>query len=227
MEGIMKRVITLAMLLLAPLFLTSRPASAVDPDAARKTLATIFPRDIETSLALTGAPEHLREAASVYVFGAKGFTKVREGSNGFTCLLNRDAFFYGMDVFKPTCWDREGLTSYVPVMLRVGEMLAAGNTADEIRADIQAGFREGRFHRPQRTGIAYMRAGDLGLNLRTGATVHQAFPGHYMIYAPGVTSADLGYAADAAKADRSLPFIFESGAGGSDLAYLITVPHAH
>lgn len=68
---------------------------------------------------------------------------------------------------------------------------------------------------------------DIGLDPRTGATIHQAFPGHYMIYAPGVTGADLGYAADAAKADRSLPFIFEGGAGGSDLAYLITVPHAH
>ena len=219
----MKRtIITLALFLLAPW-----PAFAADADAARKTLTALLPGDVEMALALTGAPEHLRGAATVYVFGAKGFTKAREGSNGFTCLLNRDAFFYGSDVFKPTCWDREGLTSYVPVMLRVGEMLAAGNTAEEIRADIQSGFRAARFHRPNRTGIAYMLAGDLTLDPRTGATIRQNFPGHYMIYAPGVTSADLGYARDAAKTDPSLPFIFDGGAGGGDLGYLITVPHSH
>ncbi len=57
----MKRIIiTLAMLLFA-----SGPAFAVDADEARKTLTTIFPRDFEMALALTGAPQHLRDAASV------------------------------------------------------------------------------------------------------------------------------------------------------------------
>lgn len=187
--------------------------------------ATIFPKDVELALALTGAPEHLRANATVYVYGKAGYSKAREGTNGFTCLLNRDGFFYNAAVFKPTCWDAEGATSYVPVMLRVGLLLAQGKADAEIRADIDAGFRDGRFHRPQRTGIAYMLAGDLTLDLKTADVTRVNFPGHYMIYAPGVTSADLGYSSDAAKADRSLPFIFAAGAGGVELAYLITVPH--
>lgn len=190
----------------------------------RAVLKTVFPENIERELALSGAPEHLRAGATVYVYAAKGFTKVHTGTNGFTCLLNRDGFFYGSAAFKPTCWDAEGATSYVPVMLRAGELLAMGKALDEIRADIDAGFKDGRFHRARRTGIAYMLAGDVNLDATTGRIVSLAYPGHYMVYAPGVASADLGYSREAGQANATLPFIFRSGAGGGELSYLIIAP---
>jgi hypothetical protein len=201
---------------------TTAPAGAqTDP---RAVLKTAFPENVERELALSAAPEHLRAGATVYVFGAKGFTKVQTGTNGFTCLVNRDNFFWGGSAFKPTCWDPEGETSYVPVMLRVGELLALGKPLDEIRGDIDAGFKDGRFHRPRRTGVAYMLAGDVNLDASTGKIVSHAFPGHYMIYAPGVTNPDLGYSREAARGNPSLPFIFRSGAGGGELGYLVIVP---
>ncbi len=200
-------------------------ACAEDVRDTRSVLNIIFPADVEAKLALSAAPQHLRAGATVYVYGEKGFTKFRDGINGFTCLLNRDGFLYGGKAFKPTCWDADGLASYVPVMLRVGKLLAAGKSTGEVRVDIDAGFRVGRFHRPTRTGIAYMLAGDVDLDTNTGRVTYTAFPGHYMIYAPGVTNADLGYSADASRINRSLPFIFDAGTGGSELAYLITVPH--
>ena len=221
----MKRTGMLHLLIVAALVCGARLAPAADVADTRSILNVTFPDDIEITLALSGGPEHLRAKAGVYVFGAKGFTQVRESTNGFTCLLNRDGFFYGTTAFKPTCWDAAGLTSYVPVMLRVGELLAAGKTVGEIRGDIDNGFREARFHRPKRTGIAYMLAGDISLEAGTGKIMRAVFPGHYMIYAPGLTSADLGYSAEAARTDRSLPFVFSEGAGGAELAYLITVPH--
>lgn len=190
----------------------------------RAVLNTVFPEQIERDLAVSAAPEHLRAGATVYVYGAKGFSKVQSGTNGFTCLLNRDAFFYGRAAFKPTCWDAEGATSYVPVMLRVAELLAVGTSVDEIRADVDAGFTDGRFHRPRRTGVAFMLAGDIELEPATGKIIKQAFPGHYMIYAPGVSSEDLGYSREAAIAHPSLPVIFRAGAGGTELGYLIIVP---
>lgn len=203
--------------------ITLNGAQAADAADAARVLNKIFPSAVEVELALSGGPAHLREGATVYVYGAKGFSKVRDGSNGFTCLLNRDGFLYGGTAFKPTCWDPEGATSYVPVMLRVGEMLAGGKTADEVRAEITEGFRSGRFHRPARTGIAYMLVGDVTLDQASGEIVKTQFPGHYMIYAPGVSNADVGYAQG--KSDATAPSIFSRGAGGADLAYLIAVPH--
>ena len=138
--------------------------------------------------------------------------------------MNRDGFFYGTDNFKPTCWDAEGKTSYVPVMLRVGELLAQGKTTAEAQADIAAGFKDGRFKRPSKGGVAYMTAGDVKLDA-SGKVTATAFPGHMMFYAPGVTTADLGTTAETRKKDPTLPFVFNSGAGGSELAYIIAVPH--
>ncbi|MBX7200609.1 MAG: hypothetical protein K1X51_14670 [Rhodospirillaceae bacterium] len=201
----------------------SAAAQAADSADAARVLNTTFPEAEETELALSGGPQHLRAGATVYVYGAKGFTKTHEGTNGFTCLLNRDAFLYGGIAFKPTCWDPEGATSYVPVMLRVGELLAAGESADAVKAEIAAGFRSGKYHRPARTGIAYMLAGDVLLEPGTGKVTKTQFPGHYMIYAPGVTNADVGYAPG--KSGSGDPSIFSGGAGGAELGYLIAVPH--
>lgn len=202
--------------------LLSAQTQAADSGAAARVLNVTFPEAVEVDLALTGAPEHLRAGATVYVYGAKGFTQARAGTNGFTCLLNRDAFLYGGTAFKPTCWDPEGATSYVPVMLRVGEMLAAGKSADEVKSEIAAGFKSGKYHRPARTGIAYMVAGDVQLS-SDGKVTRTDFPGHYMIYAPGVTNADIGY--QRGKSGASDPAIFNGGAGGAELGYLIAVPH--
>jgi hypothetical protein len=194
-------------------------------------LNTIFPSAVEEALALSGAPEHLRSGASVYVYGPNGFEKLREGTNGFTCLLNRDSFIYGGSVFKPTCWDVIGKDSYVPVMLRVGELLAKGADANTVRSDITRGFDLGQFHSPTTGGIAYMLAGDIELDLKTGQIVRQAVPGHYMFYAVGVTSQQLGVAREASRSDPTLPFVFSGGAGGErGLSYIIAVPgdaHRH
>lgn len=218
--------------LLATLISLGATAAAGQQADTRAVLKAVFPESVERELAVSAAPEHLRAGATVYVYGAKGYTKVNTkvnatvntGTNGFTCFVNRDGFFYGSAAFKPTCWDAEGATSYVPVMLRVGELLAVGKSTDEIRADIDAGFKDGRYRRPRRTGVAYMLAGDVNLEASTGKIVSQAFPGHYMIYAPGVTSADLGYSREAAQTNATLPFIFRSGAGGAELSYLIIAP---
>jgi hypothetical protein len=80
-------------------------------------------------------PTHLRAAATVYVFGNDGYRKVRNGSNGFTCLVNRDGNQKGDNDLKPTCWDAEGSRTILPVMLRVGELIGRSASAEEIQRD--------------------------------------------------------------------------------------------
>jgi hypothetical protein len=219
----MLKLMKLTALITLALTFALQNAQAVDAVEAQKVLRATFSDVVETELALSALPPNLREGATVYVFGAAGYKLARDGSNGFTCLVNRDAFLYDDLAFKPTCGDADGKASYVPVMLRVGEMLAAGKSANEIEADIDAGFKNGTFHRPTRTGVAYMLAGDVNLDTATGTVIKQAFTGHYMIYAPGVTNADIGVVPNSG-AEKMMPFIFNRGAGGSNLSYLIAVP---
>jgi hypothetical protein len=188
-------------------------------------LKTVFPPTVESALALSAAPPHLRADATVYTYTRTGFMRTRTGTNGFACLLNRDAFFYGASAFKPTCWDAVGAQSYLPVMLAVGAQLAAGASYAAIAAEIDAGFASRRYSLPTSSGVAYMLAGDLSLDPQTGRVIRQLFPGHYMFYALGATNTQLGVSASAARADATLPSVFAGGAGGAQgLSYIIAMP---
>jgi hypothetical protein len=209
------------------------PAQSDKNTPAVATVSTIFlPQDQEIELALSAGPEHLRSEATVYVFGKKGYEAIRSGKNGFTCMVNRDGNQAGDNDLKPTCWDAEGSATIVPVMLRVGQLLAEGRTADEIKRDIEAGFSAGRFSSPRKTGIAYMLRGDVGYDPNTKEISKTLFPPHYMIYAPGVANADIGMNMDAYRKHPSLPMVFSGYSGGTRTAYIIVIAtedkgHAH
>lgn len=209
--------------LLMMLFIYGSAASAQNSGAQSRVLE-LLPREQEIELAVSAAPEHLRKEATVYVFGKGGYEKARPGTNGFTCLVNRDGAQAGDKTLRPTCWDREGGQTIVPVMLRVGELLAQGRTAAEIKRDIDTGFNDGRFHSPRKTGIAYMLAGDVTqFDTKTGKIVSRDFPPHYMIYAPGVTNADIGMTKEGYQLNPSLPGVYSGYSGGTHTAYIIVL----
>ena len=175
----------------------------------------------EIELALKAGPAHLRGEATVFVFGKHGYEKARTGTNGFNCMVNRDGVQNGDTAVHPTCWDPEGSRTILPVMLRVGELLAQQKSAAEITRDIDEGFAQGRFHSPSKTGIAYMLAGDVKFDPTSGQLSTTEFPAHYMIYAPGVTNADIGMSK--AATTPGLPFVYSGYSGGSRTAYIIVM----
>jgi hypothetical protein len=175
----------------------------------------------ELELALKAAPAHLRNEATVYVFGKRGYEKARVGTNGFNCMVNRDGTQDGDFTLHPTCWDPEGSRTILPIMLRVGELIAREKSSAEIKRDIDEGFAQGRFHSPGKTGIAYMLAGDVKFDPKSGQLESTVFPPHYMIYAPGVTNADIGMTKEATT--PGLPFVYSGYSGGSKTAYLIVM----
>lgn len=186
----------------------------------------------EIELALSSCPEHLRADSTVYVFGVDGYRRARVGSNGFTCLVNRDGFQSGEKAIRPTCWDAEGSATILPVMLRVGELIAKGRSASEIERDIGTGFAAGRYSSPHKAGIAYMLRGDVLIDPNTEAISRTLFPPHYMFYAPGVSDADIGTSAAADKDRFALPFVYDGYSGGTRTGYIIVLAsesrtHAH
>lgn len=76
------------------------------PNAAAATPVKLeaLAEDLEIELALSSLPPHLRKDATVYVLRpAKGFERVRQGSNGFHALVSRlgDDTFRGPAACRP------------------------------------------------------------------------------------------------------------------------------
>jgi len=55
-------------------------------------------------------------------------------------MVNRDGTQSGDNTLHPTCWDPEGIRTILPVMMRVGELIAQEKSAAEIKRDIDEGF---------------------------------------------------------------------------------------
>ena len=185
-------------------------------------LPKLLPREKEIDLALSAAPEHLRKGAAVYVLERDGFVKVRESTNGFTCIVNRDHPLSE----KPVCFDTEGTATILPKILRVGEFLMRGQSMSQIDAEIAEGFRTGKYIAPRRAGVAYMLSGDIrNFNPRTGRV--ESFPPHVMFYAPNLTNADLGTTPEALASDPSLPFVAYQGPHGFIIMLANPVKQTH
>jgi hypothetical protein len=180
-------------------------------------LPELLPRQKEIKLALSAAPKHLQNGAGVYVLERDGFVKVRDSTNGFTCIVNRD---HPLNQ-KPVCFDAEGTVTILPKILRVGELLMQGKPMSEVDAEIAEGFRAGKYVSPRRAGVAYMLSGDVrSFNPRTGRV--ESFPPHVMFYAPNLTNADLGTTPEALANDPSLPFVAYQGPQG----FIIMLTHS-
>jgi hypothetical protein len=195
----------------------------VNPTSAARAEETIvrvydatMPRDQQIRLALSAAPDAVAANASVYVLGPKGYEKARDGTNGFSCLVQRSYTKSGETTVAPMCFDAQGSRTTMIVYMRKEELRDEGKSKAEIEADIERGYADGTFKAPTRPGVIYMMscANRLGPDPRTGRPV--SFPPHVMFYAPYMTAKDLGY--------DSEPMVPALALAGTPEAMMIVIP---
>jgi len=186
----MRSILVLSAILVLIFPAASRPQpSAPETPAwfARSPQYPLLPRALEIEFALSAAPTHLREQATVWALDEKGYSVARTGTNAFACIVSRR----GGDVF-PVCWDAEGARSLLPVDVDDARLRLAGKSGTEIDAMVAERFKSGQYHAPARAGIAYMlsplryRIDERGVVSRTASNPH------LMFYGPGLTDADIG-----------------------------------
>jgi len=173
-----------------------------------KTVDASTPEAVQVALAESAGPPVGGEA-TVYVIGPQGYKKVRDGRNGFTCLISRER----RDTLEPECFDAEGTATVVPVRMFVEAQRAAGATDGAITRQVEEGYASGRFIAPRKPGIVYMMsAHNYVFDPERRQIIH--FPGHLMFYAPYATEKDVGSGPGA-------PYIV---APGTAHALMIVVP---
>ncbi len=169
-----------------------------DPAASPSVKIRPLPKSLEVQLALAAAPPYLRSQATVFVLDpAKGYVLERQGTNGFTCYVQRTDYLredYGDGYIAPECQDAEGTKSIVPVEFDVERIRAEGKLAPaELKREINRRFQEGIYHSLARPGIAYMVSPVARLYAGPGSTETMAMNmPHYMLFVPNLRAEDVG-----------------------------------
>lgn len=183
--------------------------SAVAEVQAPAVQSRVLPEACEVVLALSAAPEYLREKAGVYAFTESGYRLLREPENPFTCIVNRDH----PQVLKPTCFDAEGTRTIIPKIRYVGNRLLEGVEMPVLREELARAFVDGKFQSPSRPGVAYMLSRyNRPVNAATGQLGF--FPPHVMFYAPDLTNQDIGHDMAFYDPKQPLPMIAYGGPQG-------------
>jgi len=155
------------------------------------TVTASTPRERQIELALSAAPAEVSSKATVYILGAKGYEKGREGTNGISCFIWR-SFKETMQVSAaPACLDAEGSRTLMVTAMRREELRAQGKSEAEIKDEIAKGYKDGRYKAPG-PGFLYMLSTE-NYFYRSGAKKWGTVPPHVMFYAPYKTAKDVGY----------------------------------
>lgn len=172
-------------------------------------------RDLQTRIAMLAAPPGVSDHADIFILGSKGYEMVKQGDNGFSCLIERET----PSTMEPVCYDAAGSKTKLKVTLFVEQQRASGVGEQEIGRSIEAGYKSGKFLPPAKAGIVYMLSEyNYVLNPENGQIIH--FPGHLMFYAPYATEKTVG-------SGEGAPYIVHPGKPD---ALMIVVPakvHSH
>jgi hypothetical protein len=185
---------------------------AVAQDKPKPAYDFSSPREERIKLAESAAPAEISSKATVYVLDRTGYVKVRDGENGFSCFVDRQTPLN----LEPTCFDAEGSATTLSTRIFVEECRAKGAPEDQINAEIEAGYKSGKFLAPRKSGIVYMMS-DSGVLYIPEKNLLIHIPPHLMFYAPYATDKDIGSPPPAA----NMPHLIRAGQPD---AYIIVVP---
>lgn len=170
-----------------------------------------LPREDRIKLAESAAPSEISGKATVYLLERSGYVKVRDGTNEFSCFVDRQTPWNS----EPTCFDAVGTATTLPTRLFTEEERAKNKSEDQIKAEIDEGYKNGKFKAPGKPGIVYMLSDSIFLLLSGNKIVH--IPPHLMFYAPYATDKDLG----SPPASVNMPRLIREGQPD---AYIIVFP---
>ncbi|MGA7625866.1 MAG: hypothetical protein WB630_22720 [Candidatus Acidiferrales bacterium] len=169
-------------------------------------------REEKISLAESAPPPEISGKATVYLLERTGYIKVRDGSNGFSCFVDRQTPLN----LEPTCLDAEGSATTLSTRLYAEEQRGKGKSEDQIQSEIEQGYKTGKFKTPSKPGIVYMMS-EHGYLFVPGHTELIHIPPHLMFYAPYATEKDIGSPPPTA----DMPHLIRAGQPN---AYIVVMP---
>jgi hypothetical protein len=141
-------------------------AGAVAQEAKYPPLSEyLMPQDAEIALAKSAAPDNISDRATIKVLTASGFQVVREGDNGFVCIVMRGSaaptftprqirhLVYDAKLRAPICFNPQASATVMPYYELRNKLATEDKTPDEITQGIQAAYSRGEL--PKRDGVSF------------------------------------------------------------------------
>jgi hypothetical protein len=165
--------------------------AAPEPSREVHLVTAATPPDRQIAMALQAAPAEVSSKAAVYVLGSKGYEKARDGTNGFSCLIERSFVGTTQTSSAPACFDAQGSGTMMVAYLRREELRALGKSEAQIKDDIAKGYEDGRLKVPG-PGFLYMMSKE---NYVYDSQSKQSgfVPPHLMFYEPYKTAKEVEY----------------------------------
>jgi len=205
---------TLAMLAFLSTAIPSA-ARAAQPPSPYPTMAPlsqylIQDRQSEIDLARSAAPRSVSGHATVWVLDVHGFETAENGTNGFTCLVERswtkafdDDQFWNSRVRTPVCYNPAASRTVLPYTVFETKMALAGATEAVIREHLTTAIADKQLPATEDGSMAYMMSKDQYIDDHV-----KAWYSHIMIYAPKADGANAG---ESWGADRSgSPVVYDT-----------------
>lgn len=132
----------------------------------------LMSRDAEIALARSAAPRSISGRATIKVLTQSGYQVVREGDNGFVCMVMRGwsaptltpapfrDLVYDAKVHAPICFNPVASRTVLPYQELRARLGMEGKGPDQIAEGVQAAYAKGELPRMEGVAFAYMWSAD-------------------------------------------------------------------
>ena len=159
----------------------------------------------EIALALSAAPASITDGAAVFIMRDGNFVKVRDGSNGWACMVERDARVNGV---APMCYDPEGARTLMQESMLRTQLQARKLSNTAVQRELDAAYERGTLQHPKTSAMMYMMSSHQVLTTSEGDKLQiiGAWHPHVMIYLPHATANQFALGAQKQAGPVSVPF---------------------
>ena len=171
---------------------------------AQESPLPLLPADEEAVLARTAAEPDISAEATVWVLTRHGYVLHSQGTNGWTCMVERDH----PESLAPQCYDPEGTRTIVPGVHRQEVLRAGGLSYRDAVAQVEEEFRTGVLAPPSRPVVSYMLSKEQRLHATPEGPAVGSWKPHVMIYHPMFSNDALALPAGGLASVSSLGPIF-------------------
>lgn len=190
--------------------------------SAAKAAQTLYPamapisrylmtdRQAEIDLARSAAPRSISDHATVWVLTEHGYETAVQGTNGFTCEVDRswtkafdDDNFWNPRVRTPICFNAPATRTVLPYTIFATKLALAGATEAQIRDRMTAAVAAKQLPDPENGSMGYMMSKVQYIDDHV-----KAWYSHVMMYTPLALGADSGESWGADRKDS--PVVYDS-----------------